>query len=75
MAEIKTLKAKYFEKDMNMKPWNANESSFYYNLIKRSAFLQGNFIKIKGDVLFNLAILKKELGLVCSPAKMPERNA
>ena len=52
MAEIKTFKAKYFEKDMNMKPWNANESSFYYNLIKRSAFLQGKLLKLR--VMFSL---------------------
>ena len=31
MAEIKTLDAKRFEKDMNMKPWKANELSFNYN--------------------------------------------
>ena len=62
MAEIKMLKGKLFHKDMNIKPWKANELSFYEKLIKTLALLQGKFIKVKGDVHLNITMMKRRAG-------------
>ncbi len=62
MAQIKTLKGTLFDKDMDIKPWKANELSFYEKMLQRSAFLQGRFIKVKGDVPLNIAMMERRAG-------------
>ena len=56
------MKAKLFDKNMSIKPWKTNELSFYDDILHKCASLEGNFIKVKGDVLLNIAMMKRRVG-------------
>ena len=75
MAEIKALKGKLFDKDMDIKPWKANELSFYEKMIKAYALSQGKFVKIKGDVLLNIGIMKRRAGASVLGSKLDQARA
>ena len=62
MSDVKMMKAKLFDKNMSIKPWKANELSFYDDILNKCASLEGKFIKVKGDVLLNIAMMKRSVG-------------
>ena len=47
---------------MNIKPWKANELSFCDEILHEFASLEGKCITVEGDVLLNIAIMKRRVG-------------